>query len=443
MNRLIWKELREIRLIPLAIPLLVVVALLVCDASSNWMAAHIGTSWVPMRLVDCPIFLIFGLAAPGLFAGSGAIAPETGSGTLAFLTSLPTGRPRLWTAKVIAGLTVMAASALTVTLSYLVTVSLLFPGESAIKGISGSDGAVAVFVLAAYVYCVALLVSTLVDRTITAAVVAVIASVGAGCGLMSLIGVLSDLDEHDPHVVLTGITLYGLGFLGLLTASFTAFCQGDSLRTRRRLVIAGVVLSAWFTTWGLGFAAYGNNVRQHWERAQQLRSLAAGNANEAEYRRFTTTVEAPAGHGQHWTILVDNALINTGFRICTIDIGANDLDVAGAVPVKAMADRGIAPEILPAGGRFGKGRWRPTEYYRGSPIVTVMQYPGGHLGVSRPIVPGPTIARVVVGCGAQPPLGSDHQTVRLVDKLGRVVGAIDIVVRSKSVYVDHFQEARQ
>jgi hypothetical protein len=490
MNKLIWKELREMRLIPVAIPLMVVVILLVCDAASNWMPAHGVGGLQPMGPNDTLLFLMLGLAGSGIFVGSVAIAPELGNGTLAFLTALPIGRPRVWTAKVIAGVITMAASAATVTLGWSITVLCLFHGRQPVQAASGVHDpiianaltdtavdwisrsafhtAIVVTALIACSYCVSLLVSTLVDRTSTAAIVAVIASAAAGAGLFYSVNLLDShqwipgdgniilVDEHDPHSLPAVVIAYALIVLGLLSASFVAFCQGDSLRTRRRLVIAAVVLLGWSTAGGLGFAAYGRHLQEGWQSIA-IRRRQAWRADVAEYHTVTT-VAAPAVHGQHWTIYIDHALIGAPyFQPVVIGIGTDDLDTPGAIPVKAKGGDGVYGYVArPTAYDLG-----PFEYYRSASKVMVVGEPGemdwrglpdepadvtvlpSTSGTTAPrrIVQSPTVAKVQVYYWAKAPVGPERKTVRLYDTRGRIVGAIDVVIRSTAMFVDHCKTA--
>jgi ABC-type transport system involved in multi-copper enzyme maturation permease subunit len=415
MNKLIWKELREMRMIPVAVPLLAALLFLVYDAVLAWMAAHGSGTSAWMTPNDCTWFLILGAAASGIFAGSSAVAPETGSGTLMFLTSLPISRPRLWTAKLVAGFIITVASVITVVLAFLPIAYCLLP----IKIIFDPNTAYFITLITAYVYCVALLASTLVDRSITAAVIAVIASVTAGIGFVGLLSGFSALDQHDPHglqaMYVAGASIY----LGLLITSFLAFCRGGSLRTSRRWVIASVTLLAWFVGGGLCFAAYGDYYAQRWDSDNYRVGLLQSQQAIASYSSGSMTIVAPTLHGQRWLILMDHALIGKT-RYASIDLESNDLDTPSAIPIRAEGDRAVRASI---GGVVNLSR----DYYRGSIGTTVISPAGPHFAVGHPFPAGPIAVRVNIAYTPQAPAGDEHQTVRLYDQEGRVVGAVDIV----------------
>jgi hypothetical protein len=490
MNKLIWKELHEMRLIPVAIAAMVAMVLIVNDAISAWMASN-GFGFAPMALKDCTLFLLLGLAGSGIFAGSVAIAPETGSGTLAFLSSLPIGRPRIWTAKVIAGVVIMASSAVTVTLCWGITVFCLFHGEWRLTAMPGrydpiltpfgmqdpvlagtltdalSDwicasalhAATATFAVVACLYCAALLVSTLTDRTATAGIVAMIASVGVAGGLLCILNALGShvltlagltATENNPNSLQAEAIACTVVVIGLLSTSFVAFCYGDSLRTRRRLGIAAVLMLGWLTTSGVAFAAYG----RYWQApltAIAVRKSDAFVANRAEHDRQATVVAAPLFRGQHWTVFFDHAVINdpfprdgngrendgTGWAV--IHLMSNDLDTPGAVPVNAIGGNGVQPVVI--------HQWshRPDnadiQRMRDAALQAAVQRGmSGRTATAQRIAPGHYVASVLILYTPDPPAGQLRRAVKLYDKRGRMIGAINIVA-DKVPFVDHCKAA--
>jgi ABC-type transport system involved in multi-copper enzyme maturation permease subunit len=279
MKKLIWKELMEMRLIPLAYAALAVVVELIWYTLDDDPYYHYYLS-EPETVLK--IFVV-GICAAGLFSGSSAIAPEVGRGTLKFLSSLPAGRLQIWRAKFISGLLVALASILFMAVSLSILGCLLFgphfvttagqnlnlhPMDMLLSFIQ-SIGVMTV------VYSVSLLVSVLVDSALTATILSLVTSVALVAGIFSATSYVEQLLVLRLQPAAQSMSFYQLyghsimpaayETLGLsilfclivcLVASRYAFTNGGTLLTRKRFYIAGSAISAWlivvvFLTFGL------------------------------------------------------------------------------------------------------------------------------------------------------------------------------------------------
>lgn len=246
MKTLIWKELREQRFIPIAFGVLVIAVIGAWHSVSQWMSFHEGTA--SLTAADTAWVLYGAWCLAGLLAAAGAIAPEIGKGTLEFLTTLPTGRPRIWRAKVAAGSIVTVLSIVAICLGHFVSVLTLFGWNDVYATFlhSKSPDSIQITVwmifFAAYGYAVCLLISNFVDRSIAAAVL----------GLVTAVGVYGVLGWWMSDLAIRGSSEYGgfelaSGILVALTATFlrasyTSFCLRTIRRTREHALRAGLTV---------------------------------------------------------------------------------------------------------------------------------------------------------------------------------------------------------
>jgi hypothetical protein len=149
--------------------------------------------------------------------------------------------------KFIAGLIVTVATVVAVFISYGFTVSILFRlrGAESLLYLPGLGQGVLLMtvMLILFGYAVSLLVSTLVDRIATAVVLSLICGIGAGGGLMALVS-----DAIPSAGRLTDVPLavaYAFAAAAFLSASYVAFCKGETLRTSRHIGIAATILGMW------------------------------------------------------------------------------------------------------------------------------------------------------------------------------------------------------
>lgn len=255
MKELIWKELREQRFIPVAMAMLMAAALTVLYVGSLWAEAHnAGTA---LKVGETTFPFILSLWVPGLFAGSGAIAPEIGNRTIQFLSTFPIGRPKIWTAKVLSGLVVTALSIVASTVAYSITILVMFGWHDFVHQMASifhadSDTAqllISGILFAAYGYAVCLFASSLVDRAVVAVVVGLVVAIAVYVAFGALV-VSSQIHPLGPWArAILMCTFTAALTMAFLAASYSAFSTGSTMqpapRNKRALVVlgAGLVIS--------------------------------------------------------------------------------------------------------------------------------------------------------------------------------------------------------
>lgn len=232
MKRLIWKELTELKWTPVIMGALLasVVVLLILlygqqTASNN----------VEMKdfLRDAPLLIAGLFLATGIVTGASAIASETGNGTIKFLSSLPLSRTDIWLSKLIAAF-------VTITASVFITCGLVL-GACAFLSRGWRDALahssllfdscypewwIGLSVLALFGLSVSMVASTLVDRAITALILAGVVTLAILSVVATMVNDLFGDAGDFGAKVLTILTLLSATFLLASLAAFNSnhFC---------------------------------------------------------------------------------------------------------------------------------------------------------------------------------------------------------------------------
>ena len=233
MKWIIWKEWRENRLVPLWIALLTPLAVVAFRLAG-----------VIEHRPDAEPFLMMAWLLAAIFAGSGLIAREVGGETLQFITAHPVSRRQIWWIKLGMGAVVLLTSCALSTVTWLGARALMlggsYAGNTAAEGPSNVGFWALVLCGAAACFALSLAASTLMDRTVSAAMAAVV----GGFVLFIAIIVISSfrtvfvgrgMDESAAVGVMPVLLIPGL-----LASSFWAFTRGESMRTRKRFLWASL-----------------------------------------------------------------------------------------------------------------------------------------------------------------------------------------------------------
>ncbi|HET6385956.1 MAG TPA: ABC transporter permease subunit [Armatimonadota bacterium] len=225
MKRLFWKELRENRMIPIWIAML----LGLLTTAARMMAD------IPPDLTVWYLYTAWGLA--GVFTAAGAISREVGNGTLAFLLAQPVSRRAVWWAKWLSGIGILIASIIATSLTWAAVQHGLYGPDAFGRQIRQELGDWAVWAALASVTCyaVAWSLSALLDRAISAAMLALVV-----CGAMFIpITLITGHYQAVPRDDTANIILFGFACLpAFACASYAAFSRGEAMRNRRRLLWA-------------------------------------------------------------------------------------------------------------------------------------------------------------------------------------------------------------
>ena len=192
----------------------------------------------------------------GVLSGCGLFSGEVASGTLTFLTMLPITRPRIWRSKVGAGLLTLGASIAGIGIAgAVIMLSFAHSAISRIPYLSHSPldlkGAmIASMAGAAFTgigcFIVALVVSLLLDRTLTSAIVSIAACLGIPLLISGAVNA-AEMQWPSSH----GYWYYAMELMSILAipsflgASFYIFVHGETLRTTKRFILLAKALSCW------------------------------------------------------------------------------------------------------------------------------------------------------------------------------------------------------
>jgi hypothetical protein len=266
MKKLIWKELMEMRWIPLGYAALAVVILV------NWVV--LDRSQFPSEHHTEAVSFVFlsAILFAGLFPGSAAIAPEVGRNTMQLIDNFPTGRGMVWCAKTISGLIIIAFS-VALTAFGLIFVSVILFGSLPLNTLLPdpattyhnvgvdlweSNNTINLWKLIScllLVYALSMMVTTLVHSSVNATMISLIGGFllfAGASGLVDWVGTKTGI-QNDITITLA---IYALTILALLTSSYCIFCRGGSLRSFKRFGIAGVFLVGLAALIGGGSVAY-------------------------------------------------------------------------------------------------------------------------------------------------------------------------------------------
>ncbi len=381
--------------------------------------------------------LIAGLTTCGLFPGSGAVAAETGQGTLGFLTSLPSGRGRVWLAKAVAGLLIMTASCLAMVAAFSLTDLALWGREGAgvvqlaMTELFGTGPSTLVFVLmAVYGYAVSLLCSTLVDRATTAAVIALIIGLGLAAGMESFSSYLISFDSRRANMVLD--VMFGVSIAALFTASFAAFTMGDTLKTIRHVAIAGSVLLGWIVVGGITLGVYSVQARSIHERGLTLSSKLAIKAYLSSFpvkETFTPSIASVVMDGRGTVGITVAKMTEPGraYQSMTVTLDRAEIGHAYAFTIGLQPSQpGIIPQPVSIKHSHGIAR---ASFFRIPGIpgpVYISDRFGNRALATKGVPPG-----YQIGINYLPdhPLGPDKQTLEVLDKGRHVIGNVTLIAR--------------
>ena len=180
----------------------------------------------------CLVFIWMMSAA---VCGAQVMAPEVSSGTLRFLTMLPVTRGRLWRSKVLAGAgatlgCIIGASLIAVAFCALLRQFHQFDDAFGLlfNGIAGNVGIALAYLLClvALVFCIGCYATMLLEKTINAVLVTVVASVAA-------VAIISPANKYAE----TAVGWYVLVSALFLWMSLRTFQLGETLQTSKRFSI--------------------------------------------------------------------------------------------------------------------------------------------------------------------------------------------------------------
>jgi len=175
-RRLIWKELREQRFVPVTYGAITMVVIVAWYMAAMWIGNQHHDARAILTAEDTTLGLVVLLCCAGVVSGSGTVSPELGRGTMSFLSILPGGRQRAWFAKVAVGLVIVLLSIVSILACYALITFVLFGGSEVasvtgeFRQLSQHDELAALIIgCSVFSYAACLFVSTLVDRSIVAA----------------------------------------------------------------------------------------------------------------------------------------------------------------------------------------------------------------------------------------------------------------------------------
>lgn len=243
MRQLFWKEWYELRFLPLGAALTVFVLLAGIKAYTHLYHEPYPTSDL---LFPClaVIWLLF-----AALAGAGTISQEIGTGTLQFLSSLPISRRTLWWVKAGAAFGMLLLSLLSSAAVWAILCALWCPTalhpvrihmasqQDAFSLLLGIGMALALLLS---VYAVALAVSPLFDRALSAFVASILVCIAVGA-LFVTVAFYNNVPRSDYPF----FTLIVLSIPAFAMTSYQTFTRGESLRSARRFVVAGLTGGGW------------------------------------------------------------------------------------------------------------------------------------------------------------------------------------------------------
>jgi ABC-type transport system involved in multi-copper enzyme maturation permease subunit len=249
MKALLWKEWRELRSAgPLSalFAFLIVILLAVYDFQygQHNIRAH-GRMDVSLLLSGIEIMIPAVPVLGAILIGAGLIAPEVGSGSLSFLTSLPMSRRKIWSSKLLAGICAIVCSLTGAAAGGLVGIVLLRLVAKVHIGWTELPDHGTVLLYAATLiggFSVGLMVSALFDRTVGAATAGIFLAVGLFALLAAQYQIaLAAGGVNGPKVATLSVGAVLLAITGtLLRGSYRAFTRGETLKTGWRFVEAAL-----------------------------------------------------------------------------------------------------------------------------------------------------------------------------------------------------------
>jgi len=238
MNTFYWKEWRENWQGVVWAPAVVLVLLAMGAVYNVDLSDQQRIRMVDIGTAELFLYAIWILSA--ILCSASVVAPEIGSGSLQFLSSLPISRHRIWWTKLLVGFVSMQLCIVTSTLTFLLVCAVAIHYRAftcpmtGVLGDLGKDGWIPIlFTLP--LFSMGLLMTMLVDRTINALVATVIASALVGTAIMGLARLLQFQINGIDYAV------WGLVVLTIpicLSMSYRTFMRGETLKTSNRFKVA-------------------------------------------------------------------------------------------------------------------------------------------------------------------------------------------------------------
>jgi ABC-type transport system involved in multi-copper enzyme maturation permease subunit len=241
MKTFYWKEWREGRLGILWAPLLTLVLLAMASVYNLDALQHRQN----MDLVDAGateglILILWFFSA--ILCGASMMAPEIGSGSLQFLSSLPISRRRIWWTKIVVGLVTLALCIVGTALAYYVGYSIAFHvgafdrpiNRIVLDFLSTAPWQLPLIILP--LFSLGALVTMLVDRTITALVGTIITAAVFGSLIIYFISQFGNAVGNSGNIILQGMLTLTVPFF--LSISYRTFMRGETLKTSNRFKVA-------------------------------------------------------------------------------------------------------------------------------------------------------------------------------------------------------------
>ena len=259
MKQLFWKEWYELRLVPLAAAGCVVVLIF---AARVFEAPAAGQ---PFQLRDTFLPLLATWIIFGLLTGAGLIAQEVGSGGLQFLSALPTSRRQIWWVKVGTALGMLLLSVVSSALVWAVIGAVMFHAGFfhdplwQMPALAHSVGADMLALLGCF--SIALAMSPFLDRSISAAVAALLFALAYFALLGNLAGAYVDYygrlygwqgsDPHSRNADTLNLLLIALSIPLFGAVSYWTFTRGETLRSAKRFRVGALAGAVSLTIIGL------------------------------------------------------------------------------------------------------------------------------------------------------------------------------------------------
>jgi ABC-type transport system involved in multi-copper enzyme maturation permease subunit len=238
MKAIIWKEWHENRLI------LAWASLLTFGVSIIGMWLNAGSSSLPPTSDAFVGIAILPCGLSAMLCGAAMISPDIGSGSLQFLSTLPISRARIWLAKCLFGVCLAAGTIAASLVSMAIYVAIAVATHH-MRPASPTpyQWPIEYYTAPILLFAIGAAAGTTFDRTISALMASVIV---AGMVFPTLT-LISDLaQKYAPsYVDVFYWVVFAAWTAAFLSASFTVFTRGESLKTEKRMwIMAGFGLPA-------------------------------------------------------------------------------------------------------------------------------------------------------------------------------------------------------
>lgn len=252
MKQLIWKEWHELRWLPLASVLCVVV--LTWGSDLFWRTYHHD-----LRIgdVNFPLSITWGLFS--LLTGASLFASEVGSGTLDFLSVLPLSRRRLWCIKISTASAALLLSWLTSSLVWAWLVPHLVPAATPAAAWLAfwlpNGGNLSPGLLFLDMFAVTVAVSAFADRALSVLLVSALVFGATFFGLAMLLNeyLLLHMSAYTESLAVNHVLVPAqhsfdvlevfsavLSLLVFASISYWTFTRGETLRSAKRFRVGAL-----------------------------------------------------------------------------------------------------------------------------------------------------------------------------------------------------------